>query len=469
MQDLTKGPIIKTLVTLAVPIVLTNLLHTAYQLTDTFWVGRLGAEAVAAVSLSFPIIFLIITLGGGFSLAGTILVSQYKGKKDQKQVNHVAGQTIIVMTLISIILSIIGYLISEPVMHLLGAAPEVLPQAVDYLKVSFIGMIFLFSFFVFQSLMRGIGETKLPLYIVLITVLMNLVVDPLFIMGYGPIPGFGVKGAAIATIFTQGVASLIGLVILLKGTYGIKMEIRNFHFDKKLMKQMFLLGLPSSIEQSMKAMGLTIISVLVASFGTVIVASYGIGIRVLSFVIIPAFGLSMATSTLVGQNMGAGKPERAEAIGNKSSLVSFFVLLVASIIIFIFAEPITRTFIPGDEAVIAHSTVFVRFLCGTFAFLGLQLNLSGVFSGSGNTKISMILSLISLWIFEFPLAYILSKHTTLNETGIWIAAPIASFIIAMIALIYFKMGNWKKTRLIEDQSERLENAVREETMIEEGR
>ena len=470
MKDLTKGSIVKSLIALAVPIVLTNLLHTAYQLIDTFWVGRLGAEAVAAVSLSFPVIFLMITLGGGFSIAGTILVAQYKGRKDDKNVDHVAAQTIVLMLIVSILVSILGLNISQPIMELLGAEPEVLPQAVSYLKISFIGMIFLFTFFVFQSLMRGVGETKLPLYIVFGTVMLNLVLDPLFIMGYGPIPGYGVTGAAIATIFTQGIASLIGLIILLKGKYGINLKLRKFRFDGSLIKKMFFLGLPASVEQSMKALGLIIMSFLVASFGTVIVAAYGIGIRVLSFVIIPAFGLSMATSTLVGQNMGAGKPKRAEAVGNKSALTGFVVIAVVSLMIFLFAEPITRTFIPDEQEVIESATLFVKFLTISFAFIGLQLIFSGVFSGAGNTKISMIFSIVSLWVFEFPLSYILSKHTDLAEVGLWMAVPIARLLTATVSLVYFKMGTWKNTRLIDTETptDKLEKAVRDETLIEEG-
>lgn len=461
----------KALITLSVPIVLTNLLHSAYQLIDTFWVGRLGADAVAAVSLSFPIIFLMITLGGGFSIAGTILVSQYKGSKNQKQIDHVSAQTVALMLVVSALISLLGYFISEPIISLMGAESSVAEPAVDYLKITFIGTVFMFGFFMFQSLMRGVGETKLPLYIVFTTVMMNLLLDPLFIMGWGPIPAFGVVGAAYATIFTQGVATAIGMYILIRGKQGIDLKLRNFKFDKALIKKMFFLGLPSSIEQSMKALGLIIISFLVAGFSTTVIASYGIGIRVLTFVIIPAFGLSMATSTLVGQNMGAGKPQRAESIGNKSSLVAFFLILFVSSVIFVFAEPITRTFIPDDEAVIAMATLFVKFLCAAFPLISLQLNLNGIFTGSGNTKISMIFSIVALWVFEFPLTYILSQKTELAETGIWMAVPIASFLTATVSFVYFKMGRWKNTKVIENKSEheKLEEAVLKETMIEEGR
>ncbi|MEZ4087623.1 MAG: MATE family efflux transporter [Candidatus Gracilibacteria bacterium] len=468
MKDFTKGPILKALVSLSVPIVLTNMLHTAYQLVDTFWVGRLGKEAVAAVSLSFPIIFLLITLGAGFTIAGTILVAQYKGRKDHAQVEHVTAQTVVLMLIVSVICAILGLLISQPIMELMGAEADVLAMAVSYLKISFLGMPFMFGFFMFQSVMRGIGEVYMPMKIVFGTVMLNLVLDPLFIMGYGPIPAYGVSGAAVATIFTQGLATLAGMIILLRGKHGIKLTFKNFKFDFTLVKQMFSLGLPSSIEQSMKALGLTVMSFLVASFGTAIVAAYGIGIRILSFVIIPAFGLSMATSTLVGQNMGAEKPRRAEKIANRSVGIGFITIIGISIIIFFAADFLAGAFLEGEPEVLAESALFIRYLCFGFAFMATQLVLNGVYSGAGITRTSMIFSIVSTWLFEFPIAYIMSKHSGLSARGLWIAYPISSFLSALVSFIYFRMGRWKNVRIIPSKQEKLEHAVQEEAMIEEG-
>ena len=468
LPDFTQGPILKALFTLAIPIVFANILQTAYQLVDTFWVGRLGAEAVAAVSLSFPIIFLIISLGGGLSIAGTILVSQYKGRGDLKQVDYVATQTLMMMILVSILGSIIGYVVSGPILKLMGAEPEVLPLATSYLQISFVGMIFMFAYFVFQSLMRGVGDVKTPLYIVLATVLLNLILDPLFILGWGPIPGYGVSGAAMATVGTQGVAAVIGLAILFNGKYGIHVKWKHFRMDFSLFKQMFFLGLPASIGQSTRALALSIMAFLVASFGTLTVAAYGIGIRVFSFIIIPALGLSMATSTLVGQNMGANKVDRAETIGKQGSLVGFILLTLVGLLLFFVATPLTAAFIPGEPEVIASGSLFVKILAFSFGFVGLQQTMNGVFMGSGNTKTSMILSIMALMVFQFPLAYILSKHTDLKEVGIWVAFPISNVLAATISYLYFLTGRWKHTQIIEPAHAKLEREVMHETMVEEG-
>ncbi len=224
MKEKTENSILKSLLKLAIPIVLANILHSAYQITDTFWVGRLGSGAVAAVSLSFPIIFFIISLGGGMAVAGGILVAQYKGKKDYSKINFMAGQTFLMMTFASILLSVLGYLVSPIIIKLMGADLFVVESAISYMRISFLGLIFLFIFFSFQSLMRGVGDVRAPALIVLSTVLLNLVLDPLFIMGYKSIPAFGVTGAAIATILTQALSAIIGVIILFRGKHGIRIK-----------------------------------------------------------------------------------------------------------------------------------------------------------------------------------------------------------------------------------------------------
>ncbi len=464
-KSLTEGSIIKALLTLTIPIVLGNMLQTAYQLTDTFWVGRLGIEAVAAVSLSFPIIFLLISIGGGFTIAGTILVAQYKGKKEQKNVDHIAAQTMIMIVLFSMVLSMIGYFLSEPIIKLMTSDPAVLAGAISYLQISFMGVIFLFGFFVFQSLMRGVGDVKTPIIIVLATVLLNLVLDPLFIFGYGPIPGFGVAGAAIATIGTQGLAAIIGIFILFSGKYGIHLRREHLMFDWPVIKKMFKLGYPASIEQSARALNFTVMTILVASFGTLALASYGIGFRILSFVIIPALGFMIANSTLVGHNIGAGKIDRAVKTSQISAALTFGILTVVGILMFIFAPSIVRIFIPDDILVIQTGSLFLRIMALTFGFIGIQMTFNGTLQGSGNTKQSMMLTLTSQWVIMFPTAYILSKHTSLGLTGIWWAFPISNVVGASLVYFAYKHGSWKSKKITEEFE--LSNEVRKETKIEE--
>src|SRR5699024_9735581 len=382
----TEGSIFYSLVSLAIPIILANIFQTAYQLIDTFWLGRLGANAVAAVSISFPVLFLVLSVGGGLTLAGTVIVSHYKGAEDQRGVNFSSAQTVFIIFIVSILLSVVGYITAEPLMKLVGAGPEIFVDSVTYLQISSIGFIFLFMFYVFQSLMRGIGNVLLPMYIIIGTVFLNLVLDPLFIFGFGPVPGYGVAGAAVASVFTQGLSALAGLLILLRGNKGIKIHWSDMTIDISWIKRMFDLGIPAGLDQSTRAAGMTMMVIIVASFGSEVVAAYGIGARILSLVIVPALGLSIATTTLVGQNIGANKIKRAEKVGSLSSKIAFGGLTAIGLILFAFAEELTAFFVPNDPQVIKEGALFIKIMAPSFGLLGVQQVMNGVFNGAGFTQ-----------------------------------------------------------------------------------
>ncbi len=464
-NKLTQGSIFKSLLSLSLPIIFANLLQTAYQLTDTFWVGRLGSVAVAAVSISFPIIFLIVSLGGGLAIAGTILVAHAKGREDQKAIDHITSQTFLIVTIISVILAGAGFLLAPTLIHLMGAASAVAIAAITYVRLSFVGMVFVFIYMVFQSLMRGIGDVKTPMYIVFGAVALNLILDPLFIFGFSFMPALGVAGAALATLCTQALAALVGVVILIRGKHQLQLHLDDLKLDLLLSKEMFKLGFPASIEQSTRALGITVMTFLVASFGTLTLAAYGIGSRILSFIIIPALGFSMATSTLVGQNIGAGKVKRAEKIVKLSALTGFIILSLVGCLVFVFASQLVSFFIPGDLATIKSSSLFIKIMAPTFGFIGLQMALNGAFRGAGKTIISMSLSIISLWLLRFPLAYFLSNYTALSEIGIWLAFPIANIITAIIASLWFLTGSWQHNKF--NLTNKLIKETSQETIVEE--
>lgn len=439
----TEGRILNSLISLALPIIFANILQTTYQLIDTFWLGRLGANAVAAVSLSFPVLFLVLSLGTGLTLAGTVMVSNYKGAENQKMVDFSSSQSVFLIFIISGLLAVLSYFSAGPLMNIIGAGAEIYDDSVAYFKVSSFGFIFLFMFFIFQSLMRGIGNVMLPVYIILITVFLNLVLDPLFIYGYGPIPGYGVAGAAWASVITQGISAVIGIAILLRGKHGIKISLSSMYLDMKSLRRIFKLGFPASVEQSTRALGMTMMVIIVTSFGSEIVAAYGIGARILSLIVIPALGLGIATTSLVGQNIGARKIKRAEQVADLSNKIAFFGLTGLGIILFIVAEPLTAFFIPNDPDVIRDGALFIKIMAPSFGLLGVQQVMNGTFNGAGFTKASMLISIMSLWVVRFPLAYVLSYNTSLGYEGIWWSFPISNLIAAIAGYVYFKMGYWK--------------------------
>jgi putative MATE family efflux protein len=465
-RSLTEGSIFGALVRLSVPIVLASMLQTAYQITDTWWVGRLSAEAVAAVSLAFPIHFVMVAIGGGLAIAGSVLIAQYKGRGDERAMNHVTAQTLIMVLAASIVLSTIGYIFSEPLMRFMGAEPNVLPDAVRFMQITFIGFIFVFGFFVYQSLMRGLGVVQIPMLIVLLTVLLNFALDPLFIFGWGPIPAMGVAGAAMATVSTQALAAAIGFTLLFSGRHGLRPRLADFRPDWKVIGKTFKLGLPASVEQATRALSLTLMTLLVASFGTIPVAAYGIGIKILTFVVIPAMGLAMATTTLVAQNLGAGKLDRAEQTTLIASLLSFCIPTVGGVFLFLFAVPLATFFVPNSQPAIDESAHFIRIIAFALGCIGLQHAITGTLRGAGNTMAAMVLTIVSAWVIQFPLAYILSQHTSLGIDGIWWSHPFSMVASAVVTLLWFLGGDWKRTKLIEDIE--LEQRVLEEARIEEG-
>ncbi len=464
-QRLLQGPIAPALIRLAIPIILGNLLQAGYQLTDAFWVGRLGAPAVAAVAISFPVTFLVIALGSGLAMAGAILSAQYMGVGRQGMVNHVAAQTMMMVAITSVILGTLGYVITPYLLELLGVAPDVYAGALGFMRVSFIGIIFVFLYAMFQALMRGIGETKIPLMIVLGTVLLNFILDPFFIFGWGPMSGQGVVGAALATLLTQALAALIGMIIFLRGRHGIELSWRGLVPDPPYIKRAFLLGFPGSVELSTRGLGLIVMSFLVASFGTLTIAAYGVGSTILQLVIIPAMGLSMAVSTLVGQNIGAGNIQRASRIALLGTGLGFGILTLVGIIAFAFAPLIVAFFVPHDPDVIAEGARFIRIMCLAWGGMGIQLCVVATFRASGNMLMAMVIALVSQFMIQFPLAYVLSKHTLLQAHGLWWSFPVTNVLVAVVSLSWFARGSWKTARLTEEDKETAK--VTDEAIIEE--
>lgn len=274
-------------------------------------------------------------------------------------------------------------------------------------------------------------------------------------------------GAALATLATQSIACIIGFIILFNRRHGIHVRKAHFIPDMKHIKKAFSIGFPASIEQSMRALGLLLMTFLIAGFGTTTVASYGAGSNLLQVVMIPAMGLSMAISTLAGQNIGAGNIERAAKVAKLGSILGFSILTFIGIIVYFTAPYLVAFFVPEDKEVIKGGTVFLRIMCLAWGFMGLQLSLTGVLRASGNMITAMILTLVSQWVLQFPLAYVLSHHTRLLQKGIWWAFPVSYIIIAFITLGVYAKGDWKKKRLTDEEDD-LTLEVAKEITAEEG-
>jgi MATE family, multidrug efflux pump len=441
---LLEGPIPRSLFLLAIPIMGGNILQIAYQLVDAFWVGRLGAAAVASVSVSMPLMFLMMSIGMGFTIAGSTLIAQYVGARNRAMVDHVAGQTMLTVVAVSAILGAVGFIAAPYLLELLGVAPDVYHGALGFLRVQFLSLPLAFAYFCFQSQMRGVGQVTVPLYIIAGTVFVNFVLDPVFIF----VMGWGVMGAALATMVSQTLAATAAIVLLMQGRYGIQLKLGELRPDFAFIKRAFNLGYPAAIEGSARGLGVTMMMFLITSFGTVTTAAYGVGGNVLQFVVIPAMGFSMATSTLVGQNIGAGNIKRAEAVARLAALITFGTLSAVGLLALAFANHIAAFFVPHDKGVIHEAAVFIRTVSWSFGFIGVQFALMGVLRASGNMFAAMVISLVSQWMLTFPLAFVLSHRAHLGAHGIWWAFPVANVITAVVSFLWFSRGDWKKRRLI---------------------
>jgi putative MATE family efflux protein len=471
------GGLVWPLIVLSVPIVLTNVLMVAYNLADTFWVGRLGQEAVSALSFSWAIIFLVISFAIGFNVAGTVLVAQNKGAGNIDRISHVAGQTIAFVGLLSVAFGAIGFVLTPTLLRLIGAEPGTLEYeyALAYTRTEFVGMPFIFGFFVFQSLLQGWGDTRTPLYLMTFSVVLNVVIDPFFILGFREnvvfawfglealearlyamtgFDGWAVQGAAFATILSRGLAAGIGIWLLLSGAVGIELSLGDFRLERGIVGQLIRIGTPASVEVSTKAFSVTILTALVALTGPTAVAAYGIGTRVTSMVVLPALGLARGVETVVGQNLGARQVERAKrgvfaAVGLIAGC-----LLVFSVLIYTLATPIIGVFITGSGAaeVTGVGAEYLRIVGASYVFLGVFYVVQGAFRGSGSTRIAMTFAIIGFIVLRPLLAYGLAEPLGMGATGVFLGDALTNVLIVVLAGLYLLRGTWTENVIEEGRT-----------------
>jgi putative MATE family efflux protein len=452
-QGLTDGDLVGPMVRLAWPLVVIQLLQVAYNVADTFWLGALSADAVGALSLAFPLIFFLISVGGGFTAAGSILVAQYVGANDDRAASGVAGTTLSFVAAIAVVLGVAGYLLTDSMLALLPANPrtviEIVPLAGAYMKVFFLGLPFLFGFFVFVALMRGYGNTRVPMRIMAVSVAINVVLDPLLIFGVGPFPALGIEGAAIATVVSRAVATIAGLYVLLWTGAGPTIVSGDLIPDLGRIREIVRLGVPAAAEQSTSSLAMIVLTAMVATFPPAVVAAYGLGNRLSSLVFLPAMGLGQATNTVVGQNLGAGRADRAEKAFRIAAGLVAAVMVVLALIAVAIPEPIVAVFLTADTAETAetmrHATEYLRIMAVMFVFMGVLQIVLGAFRGAGNTRTALVFSMVTLWLVRVPATYALVFVENWGPTGLWVAVALGDIVGCIVALAWFTRGTWKRS------------------------
>ena len=471
----TQGSIVWPLLVLAGPLTATQLLQVAYNLTDTFWVGRLGAEAVSALSFSWPLIFLLISVGGGMTNAGTILISQHVGAGNDDRLSHVAGQTIAFVGLLSVGVATLGAVLAPQLLQLIGASAgtTVHDLAVTYTRVIVLGMPFTFGFFVFMALLRGWGDTKTPMYLMALSVGLNIVLDPFLVLGFTDNPlfgwigiegiqdtlfsvtgftGFGVTGAAVATVLARATAAVVGLWLLFGGRVGLHLKLENLLLEFETVTKIVRIGGPGAIDQSTQSVAAIVMTALIATVGTDAVAAYGIGNRFISLVWLPTVAMGMSVETVVGQNLGRGQRDRARHTVYVAIAILVTAFLVASALTVWFARPIIGIFITGPEAgpIISHGATFLRIVAPTWVVMASYHMMNGAFYGSGSTRMAMGIGVTTLWGVRALAAILLVLVVGLGASGAWYAIALSNVTAAIAGAMFFFRGEWLADVLEDD-------------------
>jgi putative MATE family efflux protein len=465
--DLTSGGIAKPLLYLSFPIIVTNLFQTAYNLADTFWLGQYNTTALAAISFAFPMVFLLISLAIGLSVAGSVLVAQHTGADQEREAEYAASQTVVFSVIVSIILGGVGYLFVDQYLVLLGASESVIPVATSYMKIISVGLFAMFGFAVFISLMRGYGDTVTPMLVMFGSVVLNIILDPILIFGFENNPlfgylgmgglettlfeltgyaGSGIEGAAIATVFSRILALIVGLAIMFRGKRGVQIHLDQMIPDLGYARRLIDIGVPASVESAGIALSTNVLLFIIAAFSPTVVAAYGIGTRVFSVIFLPAIAFSQGVETMTGQNIGAGKHDRAERTNHFSAKVMLVGLTALGGIVFLAARPIAAVF-TTDPAVVDITTVFIQYTAFTFGGIGVRRAYTGGFRGSGKTIIAAVIAVFVLGLVRLPVAWI--GANLLGPPGIWIAFAISNVCGGVVAYLWFRQGSWRGDDLTE--------------------
>ena len=442
MHDLTTGRPAGLILRFATPMLLGNVFQQLYNVTDSIIVGRfLGKEALAAVGASFPLIFMLVSFIIGIASGSTIIIAQYFGAKDMVKVRRSMDTMYIFLFFASLLVGILGIAFSEPIFRLIRLPEEVIPQAALYMQVYFTGILFFFGFNGTSAVLRGLGDSKTPLYFLIISTLTNIVFDLLFVVVFK----WGIAGAALATVLSQA-GAFVTLVIYLNRKHPlINLSWRKLAWDREVFRESIRIGVPTGFQQTFVSLGMLALLRIVNDFGTDTVAAYSVAGRIDGLASLPAMNFGQALSTYTGQNIGARKISRVGEGLRATLRMSSMVAVVTSLIIMIFREPLMTLF-TSDTEVIQIGARYLLIVGGFYVMFSSMFVIGGVMRGAGDTIVPMFITLLSLWLFRIPLAAILSR--SIGVDGIWWAIPIAWFMGMTLSFLYYRTGKWKTKTVV---------------------
>ncbi|WP_412069843.1 MATE family efflux transporter [Rubrivirga sp. IMCC43871] len=445
-RDYTSGPIGTALLLLAVPMVLEMVMESVFAVVDVYWVASLGAPAVAAVGLTESVLSLMYAVAMGLSMAATAVVARRIGEKDREGAARAAVQAIAVAVVASVPFAVVGVFYSDGLLALMGADPETAAVGAGYMAWMLGGNAVIMLLFVFNAVFRGAGDAAIAMRVLWLANGINLVLDPVLIFGWGPFPELGVTGAAIATTTGRGIAVLVQVALLLRGGEHIRVLTRHLRLHADVMWRIVRTSAGGIAQFAVATVSWVFLVRLVAEFGAESLAGYTIAIRIFLFTLLPAWGLSNAAATLVGQNLGAGKPGRAERSIWIAGVVTMVLLGLVSIGYVVYDEALVRLF-TADPEVIATGALCLRVLAYGYVLFAWAMILPQAFNGAGDTLTPTWINLGCFWLLQAPVAWALAFPLGLGELGVYVAITVANVAAAIVGWVLFRRGRWKLTTL----------------------
>jgi len=444
--DLIGGSIPRAIFRLAWPAVASTLMHASLNTTDAFWVGKLGPAAMAAVFASGFIIWLIFSLSDMISVGLTALVARFFGAGNRSEANEIARQGMAFGLLTACVLGGGGLIAAQPLLRLVGVELDVQTIGAGYMRIALAGIPIFFGLFLINSILSGAGDTQTPMRLTLTSIVLNMILDPLLILGIGPFPRLEVNGAALATVIAEAVAFAIGLALVIRGRSGIRLTYDSrFRLSPTTIWRVLRIGIPSSISWVTFSLVYVVITRIAAIFGTPAIAALGVGTRLESFSYMTAGGFSVAAATLVGQNLGASQPGRAERATWTTASIIFGFTGVLALVFLLIPHRLVAVF-NSDPTVIQIGASYLRIIAIAQILQGTGQIMSGAFRGAGDTVPPMVFTTITA-VLRIPTAYLLAVVLGLGVQGVWLTISFAMTALGLLLIIWFKRGKWKEHKV----------------------
>jgi len=445
-RDWTKGSILRNLIVLSWPMIVNEILWSIGPTIDMIWLGRLGATSIAGVGISAIIVMVLMAAWWGIGAGTRALVARFVGAGNIPNANHVLQQAFVIGGVCAAVIATLGVFLAESLLSIFGLEAEVVAQGAAYLRVQFVGSAAMALWVILEMGMYASGDAIRPMRITMVARAVHLILDPFLIFGWWIFPRMGVSGAATANLISYALGMSIAMWYISSGRTRLRLTLRNFRFNPVILWRIIRIGIPASISSIQRSLSGLVFMWILAPFGTIAVAAHTLVQRIEMFVFMPGMALGMAAGVLVGQNLGANLSQRAEKSGWLAvGLVEGF-MIICSLVILLWTEQIIRIFTPDPELVTLSST-FLRIAVSGYLMLGLIAVLMNYISGAGDTMTTMVVSLVSIWAIQLPLAYFLPRITSLDVYGVrWaIVAGMATRAIAFA--VYFRLGRWKRKKI----------------------